>query len=101
MSRSRPSVSRRRRLHTPIKIAALIAALAFVTVVLEQPRLTASPSRPRATAEQRLSPSRSASTFDAATDAAISEGLPAPVTHDPSPSPDLLRSIGDVEPPAF
>jgi hypothetical protein len=32
---------------TTIKVTALIAALGFVTVMLEQPRLTASPSYPR------------------------------------------------------
>jgi hypothetical protein len=35
--------SARRRLNTSIKVAALVAALGFVTVMLEQPGLTASP----------------------------------------------------------
>ena len=52
MSHSRLSFSKRRRLNTAIKVAALLAALAFVTVVLEQPHLTASPKQPRATVEQ-------------------------------------------------
>ena len=34
----------RRALNTTVKVAALVAALGFVTVMLEQPRLTASPS---------------------------------------------------------
>ena len=37
-----------------VKVAALVAALGFVTVLLEQPRLTASPSYPRTSAEQSL-----------------------------------------------
>jgi hypothetical protein len=49
-------ISTRRRLNTSIKVAALVAALGFVTVVLEQPRLTASPSRSGATIEQTLQP---------------------------------------------
>ena len=37
-----------------VKVAALIAALGFVTVMLEQPLLTASPSNTRASVEQSL-----------------------------------------------
>jgi hypothetical protein len=38
---------------TTIKVTALIAALGFVTVMLEQPRLTASPSHPGTSLEHR------------------------------------------------
>jgi hypothetical protein len=41
-------------LHTTAKVAALIAALGFVTMMLEQPRLTAAPSRSSATIAQSL-----------------------------------------------
>jgi len=37
-------ISARSRLNTSIKVAALVAALGFVTVMIEQPRLTASPT---------------------------------------------------------
>jgi len=47
MNRPRRSYGSRRRILTTIKVTALIAALGFVTVMLEQPRLTASPSHPR------------------------------------------------------
>jgi hypothetical protein len=39
----------RRALNTTLKVAALVAALGFVTVMLEHPRLTASPSMPTST----------------------------------------------------
>jgi hypothetical protein len=45
---------------TTIKVTALIAALGFVTVMLEQPRLTASPSQTRTSLEQRMVPTNSA-----------------------------------------
>lgn len=51
MSKPRRPYSSRKRLLTSVKIAALLAALGFVTVMLEQPRLIASPSNP-ATSEQ-------------------------------------------------
>ena len=38
----------RRALNTTLKVAALVAALGFVTVMLEHPRLTAAPSMPDA-----------------------------------------------------
>jgi hypothetical protein len=47
MYRPRRSYRSKKRLLTTIKVTALIAALGFVTVMLEQPRLTASPSHPR------------------------------------------------------
>lgn len=58
MSHSKLSFAKRRRLNTAIKAAALVAALAFVTVVLEEPRLTASPKQPRETAERSLNAGR-------------------------------------------
>ena len=36
-------------LNTTVKVAALIVALGFVTLMLEQPRLTASPTMPSST----------------------------------------------------
>jgi hypothetical protein len=54
MSHSRRSYTSRRRLQTTAKVAALIAALGFVTAMLEQPRLTASPSRASVTVEDSL-----------------------------------------------
>jgi hypothetical protein len=52
MSKPRRSYSSRQRLLASVKVAALIAALGFVTVMLEQPRLTASPSTPGTSVEQ-------------------------------------------------
>ena len=52
MSNPRRSYSSRKRLLASVKVAALLAALGFVTVVLEQPRLTASPTSPRTSLEQ-------------------------------------------------
>ena len=52
MSKSRRSYSSRKRLLASVKVAALLAALGFVTVVLEQPRLTASPTSPKTSIEQ-------------------------------------------------
>ena len=46
MTKPRRSYASRKRMLMTIKVAALIAALGFVTVMLEQPRLTASPSQP-------------------------------------------------------
>jgi hypothetical protein len=52
MTKPRRSYSSRKQLLASVKIAALLAALGFVTVVLEQPRLTASPTSPRTSLEQ-------------------------------------------------
>jgi hypothetical protein len=52
MSKPRQSYSSRKRLLASVKVAALLAALGFVTVILEQPRLTASPTGPRTSLEQ-------------------------------------------------
>ena len=52
MSKPRRSFSSRKRLLVSVKVAALLAALGFVTVMLEQPRLTASPSNPATSVEQ-------------------------------------------------
>ncbi|MDQ6917685.1 MAG: hypothetical protein M3023_07685 [Pseudomonadota bacterium] len=74
MRHSRLSFAKRRRLNTAIKVAALFAALAFVTVVLEQPRLTASPKQSQATVEQSLySPQQQ--TMTAADPAAAGESI--------------------------
>jgi hypothetical protein len=52
MSKLRRSYSTRKRLLASVKVAALLAALGFVTVILEQPGLTASPTSSRASLEQ-------------------------------------------------
>ena len=52
MSNPRRSYSSRKRLLASVKVAALLAALGFVTVMLEQPRLTASPRNPATSVEQ-------------------------------------------------
>jgi hypothetical protein len=52
MSKPRRSYASRKQLLASVKIAALLAALGFVTVVLEQPRLTASPTSARTSLEQ-------------------------------------------------
>jgi hypothetical protein len=52
MSKPRRSYASRKRLLAAVKVAALLAALGFVTVILEQPGLTASPTRSRASLEQ-------------------------------------------------
>jgi hypothetical protein len=55
MYKPRRSYSSRKRLLASVKVAALLAALGFVTVILEQPGLTASPTRSRASLEQLYS----------------------------------------------
>ena len=52
MSKPRRSYSSRKQLLASVKIAALLAALGFVTVILEQPGLTASPTSSRTSLEQ-------------------------------------------------
>lgn len=59
MTHSRRSYSSRRRLLTAVKVAALLAALGFVTVMLEQPGLIASPSNPKTSIEQSMYPTTS------------------------------------------
>jgi hypothetical protein len=54
MTSSRRSYASRRRLLASVKVAALLAALGFITVVLEQPGLIASPSYSRASLEQSM-----------------------------------------------
>lgn len=54
MSNSTRSHTRRSRMSTMAKVAALIAALGFVTIMLERPQLTASPKRSNATIEQSI-----------------------------------------------
>jgi hypothetical protein len=46
MTKPRRSYTSTKRLLTTIKVAALIAALGFVVVMLEQPQLTASTTHP-------------------------------------------------------
>jgi hypothetical protein len=52
MYKPRRSYSSRKRLLASVKVAALLAALGFVTVILEQPGLTASPTSSRTSLEQ-------------------------------------------------
>jgi hypothetical protein len=59
MNRPRRSYRSRRRLLTAIKVTALVAALGFVTVMLEEPRLTASPRHTSTSLEQRTNPTAS------------------------------------------
>ncbi|MDQ6922530.1 MAG: hypothetical protein M3Z74_00050 [Pseudomonadota bacterium] len=54
MTNSRRSYSSRRRLLASVKVAALLAALGFITVILEQPGLIASPSNSRTSIEQSM-----------------------------------------------
>lgn len=63
MTKPRRSYASRRRLLTTIKVAALIAALGFVTLMLEQPRLTASPSHPETSLQQPPSSDNAAAYF--------------------------------------
>jgi hypothetical protein len=88
MSKPRPSYSSRKRLLASVKVAALLAALGFVTVVLEQPQLTASPTGPRTSLEQLY-----------ATDASA-----APMTHLPTYFPSQFAPPGgevEPQPPTF
>ena len=59
MTHSRRSYASRRRLLASVKVAALLAALGFITVILEQPGLIASPSNSRASIEQSMYPTDS------------------------------------------
>jgi hypothetical protein len=59
MTHSRRSYSSRRRLLSSVKVAALLAALGFITVMLEQPGLIASPSNSRASIRQSIYPTDS------------------------------------------
>jgi hypothetical protein len=59
MTNSRRSYSSRRRLLATVKVAALLAALGFITVILEQPGLIASPSNSRTSIEQSMYPTDS------------------------------------------
>ncbi len=54
MSNFTRSQTSRSRISTMAKVAALIAALGFVTLMLERPQLTASPRRASATMEQSI-----------------------------------------------
>ena len=59
MTNSRRSYSSRRRLLASVKVAALLAALGFITVILEQPGLIASPSNSRPSIGQSMYPTDS------------------------------------------
>jgi hypothetical protein len=98
MSNSRRSYRSNRRLNTTVKVAALVAALGFVTVMLEQPRLTASPSRSNATIEQSLQPTDASGT---AMTRAASELVAAGVSRLPESASEHLPAYfpGQFAPP--
>jgi hypothetical protein len=107
MSHLRRSYTSKRRLHTAAKVTALIAALGFVTLMLEHPRLTAAPSHPRATIEQNLEAIDSGEApmagFEARPAGALESRLPS-LASENSPADFSWRSVlpsGEVEPPAF
>ena len=84
MSNSTLSYASRRRLSTMTKVAALVAALGFVTVMLERPQVTSSPRRSSTAIEQSIqatdaaaaAPSRFASD-EALTSGPATKHLPA------------------------
>ena len=59
MTNSRRSYASKRRLLASVKVAALLAALGFITVILEQPGLIASPGNSRTAIEQSMYPTDS------------------------------------------
>ena len=59
MTHSRRYYASRRRLLSSVKVAALLAALGFITVMLEQPGLIASPSNSRPSIAQSMYPTDS------------------------------------------
>ena len=71
MTHSRRSYASRRRLLSSVKVAALLAALGFITVILEQPGLIASPSNSRTSIEQSMYPTDSGG-------AAMTRSVPEP-----------------------
>ena len=80
MTKPRRSYASRKRMLTTIKVAALIAALGFVTVMLEQPRLTASPSHPATSLVQPPSSEDAATYFPGRFAAPTGEIEPHPPT---------------------
>jgi hypothetical protein len=106
MSRSKLSFSNRRRLNTSIKVAALFSALAFVTVVLEQPRLTAAPNHPRASTEQGPYQASERVPADVATASAATTALSVPKPSESLPTffPGQFAAPSgpvDTQPPTF
>jgi hypothetical protein len=98
MSNPRRSYSSRKRLLASVKVAALLAALGFVTVVLEQPRLTASPTSPRTSVEQLYpTDAGAAPTTRSMSEPAASEHLPA---YFPSQFPPPGGEV-EPQPPTF
>jgi hypothetical protein len=97
MSNPRRSYSSRKRLLASVKVAALLAALGFVTVVLEQPRLTASPTGPRTSLEQLYPTDAAGASMTRRVSEPVSEHLPA---YFPS---QFAPPSGEVEqqPPTF
>jgi hypothetical protein len=107
MSHSRRSYTSKRRLHTAAKITALIVALGFVTLMLEHPRLTASPSHPRATIEQSLqaigTDDAPLARFEARPAGPLESPLPSSASENPPADFSWRFALpsGEVEPPAF
>jgi hypothetical protein len=109
MSNPRLSYSSRKRLLVSVKVAGLLAALGLVTLVLEQPGLTASPTSPRTSLQESqyptdagaapmgLSASEPAASGESLLRASASEQLP---TYFPS---QFAAPGGEVEaqPPTF
>ena len=106
MTNSKRSFASRRRLNTTLKVAALIGALGFVTLMLEQPRLTASPTR---SVEQSLYQTGSAGTSAARSmsEPAASGATPLPESASeylPAYFPRQFAPPGgevDAQPPSF
>jgi hypothetical protein len=107
MNHSRRTYSSRRRLLASVKVAALLAALGFITVMLEQPGLIASPGKSRTSIEQGMYPTDSGG---AATTRSVPE--PAASVEPRLPAADYLPTYfpgrfappgGEVEslPPTF
>lgn len=107
MSHSRRSYTSKRRLHTAAKVTALIAALALVTLMLEHPRLTASPTHPRATIEQNLEAIDTGEApmtrFEARPAGPLESRLPLSASENPPADFSWwsLLPSGEIEPPAF
>jgi hypothetical protein len=104
MSNPRRSYSSRKRLLVSIKVAALLAALGFVTLILEQPRLTASPTGPRTSPEQ-LTDARGAPMTRSMSERAASAKAQLPASeHLPAYFPSQFAPPGgevEPQPPTF
>jgi hypothetical protein len=102
MYKPRRSYSSRKRLLASVKVAALLAALGFVTVILEQPGLTASPTSSRASLEQLYpTDAGSAPMTRSLSEPAASEKSQLPASEPPLPAyfpGQFAPPGGEVEP---